>query len=95
VGSKARFGSISDLGAGPDSVLYLADQERHQVKAVLLGGHLPTLTPQAWSNELCIDNQASTCWRLWIKNAPNGSNLKGLSHEIDFKNFDKNLQNLT
>jgi hypothetical protein len=21
--------------------------------------------------------------------------LKGLSHEIDFKNFDKNLQNLT
>jgi hypothetical protein len=22
-------------------------------------------------------------------------NLKGLSHEIDFKNFDKNLQNLT
>ncbi len=23
-----------------------------------------------------------------------GENLKGLSHEIDFKNFDKNLQNL-
>jgi hypothetical protein len=52
VGSKARFGSISDLAAGPDSVLYLADQERHQVKAVLLAGHLPALTPQAWSNEL-------------------------------------------
>jgi hypothetical protein len=52
VGSKARFGSISDLAAGPDSVLYLADQERHQVKAVLLAGHLPALTPQAWINEL-------------------------------------------
>ncbi len=25
----------------------------------------------------------------------NMSILKGLSHEIDFKNFDKNLQNLT
>jgi hypothetical protein len=24
-----------------------------------------------------------------------GAILKGLSHEIDFKNFDKNLQNLT
>ena len=24
-----------------------------------------------------------------------GPPLKGLSHEIDFKNFDKNLQNLT
>jgi hypothetical protein len=24
-----------------------------------------------------------------------GGHLKGLSHEIDFKNFDKNLQNLT
>jgi hypothetical protein len=23
------------------------------------------------------------------------NSLKGLSHEIDFKNFDKNLQNLT
>jgi hypothetical protein len=28
---------------------------------------------------------------IWVSS----SYLKGLSHEIDFKNFDKNLQNLT
>ncbi len=31
---------------------------------------------------------------LWIEpDIPIHVNLKGLSHEIDFKNFDKNLQN--
>jgi hypothetical protein len=44
--SRARFGSISDLAVGPDGVVYLTDQERHQVKAVLMTGHLPQLTPQ-------------------------------------------------
>ena len=29
------------------------------------------------------------------KKGKKGIALKGLSHEIDFKNFDKNLQNLT
>ena len=41
VGSRAHFGSISDLTVGPEGVLYLTDQDRHQVKAVLVGGHLP------------------------------------------------------
>ncbi len=30
----------------------------------------------------------------WEEVGPDGRALKGLSHEMDFKNFDKNLQNL-
>jgi hypothetical protein len=32
---------------------------------------------------------------LLLLDFPKFDPLKGLSHEIDFKNFDKNLQNLT
>ena len=58
VSSKARFGSISDLVVGPDGVVYLTDQERHQVKAIQMTGHLPQLTPQDRYEILDAEHQA-------------------------------------
>jgi hypothetical protein len=41
-----------------------------------------------WYFSKVVDmSQPKKLWLTW-------DNLKGLSHEIDFKNFDKNLQNL-
>jgi hypothetical protein len=57
VGSKAHFGSISDLAVGPDGVVYLTAEERHQVKAVLLAGHLPQLTAQGTYEVLDAEQQ--------------------------------------
>ncbi len=42
---------------------------------------------------ITIDQMNITTYRLQILRKGKAS-LKGLSHEIDFKNFDKNLQNL-
>jgi hypothetical protein len=45
------------------------------------------LSPYLWTHSLCI------LQKKYIET--HEIDLKGLSHEIDYKNFDKNLQDLT
>ncbi len=55
--------------------------------------HLPDAPPFSFGTikvNRCSSKKYTTT--QYIDNAP--LYLKGLSHEIDFKNFDKNLQNL-